>query len=220
MPYSPPRLSPCTRRANEKNERRRQPDRRVGRRHRDDERSGAHHQHRHGQRQTPPVAIGDMPEQPAAERAHQEAHGEDRRRVEQLRRLALGGEERLGEVQSEGGVGVEVEPLDEVARRADEDGLQASRRIGDARLGRGFRESAVRPIIHLSGFSRRAQARVSIERSSSRRCLVCMSIASLIDSICFSMTVLSSPAMLSRAVAFIDASVSRICARPKSRSIC
>ena len=39
-----------------------------------------------------------------------------------------------------------------------------------------------------------------MERSSCSRCFVCMSIASLIDNICFSITVLSSPAMLSRAV--------------------
>ena len=41
------------------------------------------------------------------------------------------GEERAGEIEREGGVGVEVVPLDEVADRADEDRLQPAPHVGD-----------------------------------------------------------------------------------------
>ena len=43
---------------------------------------------------------------------------------------SLAGKERLGEIEREGGIGVEIVPLDEVAERADEDRLEAARDVG------------------------------------------------------------------------------------------
>ena len=73
--------------------------------------------------------VGEVAEQPAADRPHDEAEREEDRGVELLDDRVAAGEERAGEIEREGRVGVEVVPLDEVADRADED----RRRAGAAR---------------------------------------------------------------------------------------
>ncbi len=115
----------------EQDERGRDADAGVGGRDRDHQRADAHQQHRDGQRQAAPVAVGEMAEQPAADGPHQEADGEDRGRLQELRGLALGGKEGAGEIERERRVGVEVEPFDEIAGGADEDRLQAARGVGE-----------------------------------------------------------------------------------------
>jgi hypothetical protein len=69
----------------QQDERRGEADGGVGRRHGDDERAQAHHQHRNGERQTAAVPVGDVAEQPAAEWSHEKADGEDGGGVEELR---------------------------------------------------------------------------------------------------------------------------------------
>ena len=59
-------------------------DRGVGRQAGDQQRAGAHHQHRDQHRGLAAVAVGDAAEQPAADRAHQEAGGEHAGGVQQL----------------------------------------------------------------------------------------------------------------------------------------
>ena len=49
------------------------------------------------------------------------------------------GEEGGGEVQREGGVGVEVVPLDQVAHGTDENGLDAALRVGDIQMRASWR---------------------------------------------------------------------------------
>ena len=98
-------------------------------------------------------------------------------------------EEGGGEIEREGGVGVEVVPLDEIAGRADDDRLEAARGVGEVRRWRACGAGA-RAVIHVRPdprfCSRSAQARFSIDFSSSSRARVCMSMASLMEAICFS----------------------------------
>ncbi len=56
-----------------------------------------------------------MPEQPSADRAHDEPEREEDRGVQLLDDRIVAGEERARKVEREGGVRVEVVPLDEVA---------------------------------------------------------------------------------------------------------
>ena len=102
--------------------RRERADLRIGRQHRDHERAAAHHQHRDHHRVAAAVTVGDAAEQPAADRTHQEAGREHARRIQQLCRRVAAREERRREVQRAERVDVEVEPLDEVARRGADDG--------------------------------------------------------------------------------------------------
>jgi hypothetical protein len=106
-------------------------DRGVGRRHRDHQRAEAHQRHRQHQRAAPAVMIGKIAEQPAAERTHQKAGGEEERGVELLHHRIGIGKERAGEIERERRIGVEVVPLDEIADRADEDGPDAPPHVGE-----------------------------------------------------------------------------------------
>ena len=117
MPYSPPRLRPWIIRATPSSDGRRDADGRVGRRDRDHQRSEAHQQHRQHQRVAPAVVIGEMAEQPAADRPDDEADREQDRGVQLLDDRIVAGKERRGEIQRERRVGVEVVPLDEIADR-------------------------------------------------------------------------------------------------------
>ncbi|MNM78481.1 hypothetical protein D3C81_903860 [compost metagenome] len=92
----------------------------------DQQRAEAHQVHRGHQGLFAPDLVGIQTHQPAADRAHQEAHGEDRGGVEQLGGGVAFGEEGLGEVQGEGGVDVPVVPLDHVANGTAEDRLDAA----------------------------------------------------------------------------------------------
>jgi hypothetical protein len=108
-----------------------QTDRSISRCHRNDQRPEAHHHDGQRQRVAPAIAIGQMAEHPAAERAHQEARSKQQRRIELLHHLVAIREERLGEIQGERRIGVEIVPLDEIADRADEDRAQPALHVGD-----------------------------------------------------------------------------------------
>ncbi|MNZ37803.1 hypothetical protein D3C78_552600 [compost metagenome] len=92
----------------------------------DDQRACAHQQDRSHQRGLAALAVGVDTHQPAADRAHQEAHGEDRGGVEQLGGGVASGEEGFGEVQGERGVNVPVVPFDHVADRTAENRLESA----------------------------------------------------------------------------------------------
>ncbi len=93
----------------------------VGRQASDDERTAAHHQHGDDHRRLASAAVGNAAEEPAADRPHQEPEGEDAGGVEQLRR-GVGLRKKSGrEVDRAERIDVEVEPLDEVARRRRDD---------------------------------------------------------------------------------------------------
>ncbi len=68
--------------------------------------------------------IGINAHHPGTDRSHDEADGEDRGRLQQLRSLVALGEEGAGEIEAEGGIDVPVEPFDQIAQRAAEDILQ------------------------------------------------------------------------------------------------
>ena len=79
--------------------------------------------------------VGQVAEHPAAERPHQEAGREQHGGVELLRHGIAAREERAREIQRERRVGVEIEPLDEIADRADEDRLEAAAYVGKVERG-------------------------------------------------------------------------------------
>ncbi len=83
----------------------------------DQERTGGHHRHRHGQRQAAAVTVGKAAEVPRADRAHQEGGGEDRPHIDGGV-LVVGREELRFEVDREHRVHINVVPLDQVAGRA------------------------------------------------------------------------------------------------------
>ncbi|MNQ85644.1 hypothetical protein D3C85_1008150 [compost metagenome] len=70
--------------------------------------------------------VGIQAHQPATDRAHQEAHGEDRGGVQQLCGGVAFREKGFGEVQGEGGIDVPVVPFDHVADRTAEDRFEAA----------------------------------------------------------------------------------------------
>ncbi|MNF89262.1 hypothetical protein D3C84_717790 [compost metagenome] len=90
------------------------------------QRAEAHQVHRGHQCAFTPGLVGVEAHQPATDRAHQEAHGEDRGGVQQLCGGVAFGEKGLGEVQGEGGVDVPVVPLDHVANGTAEDRFDAA----------------------------------------------------------------------------------------------
>ncbi|RMS08085.1 hypothetical protein ALP75_204342 [Pseudomonas syringae pv. actinidiae] len=92
----------------------------------DDQRAETHQQHRRHQRGLAPFVVSVQPHQPATDRSHQKADGEDRGGVEQLGGGVALGEERFGKVQRESCVDVPVVPLDHVADRATENGLETA----------------------------------------------------------------------------------------------
>src|ERR1700722_5586271 len=67
--------------------------------------------------------VGDIAEQPAAERAHEERCSKKHRGVELLHHRVAVREEGRGEIQRERRIGVKIVPLDEIADGADKDGL-------------------------------------------------------------------------------------------------
>ena len=78
--------------------------------------------------------IGEMAEQPAADRTHDEAEREQDRGVQLLDDRIGARKERAGEIEREGGVGVEVVPLDQIADRPDEDRRQPAAHVGELEL--------------------------------------------------------------------------------------
>ena len=75
--------------------------------------------------------VGEIAEQPAAERPHQEGRGEQHCGIELLHHGVAVREEDRREIQRERRIGVEIVPFDEIADRADEDRLQPPLDIGD-----------------------------------------------------------------------------------------
>ncbi len=90
-------------------------DARIARNQGHDQRAQAHQRHRQDQRRLAPRAVGVEAHDPGPHRAGQEAHREDGRGLQQLGGLVPLGEEHLGEIEGEGGVGEPVVPLDQVA---------------------------------------------------------------------------------------------------------
>ena len=78
--------------------------------------------------------VGEVAEQPAAERAHQEGRGEQHGGVELLHHGIAVREEGRREIQRERRIGVEIVPFDEIADRADEDRLDPPLDIGEVEL--------------------------------------------------------------------------------------
>src|SRR5262245_66033052 len=74
--------------------------------------------------------VGEMSEQPAPDRSHDKAYGKQDRGIELLYDGIFTRKERTREVEREGGVGVEIIPLHQVANRADENGLEPSAHVG------------------------------------------------------------------------------------------
>ena len=73
--------------------------------------------------------IGEVAEQPAADRAHDEAEREEDGGVELLHDRIASRKEGAGEIQREGRVRVKVVPLHQIADRSDEDRLDAAPHI-------------------------------------------------------------------------------------------
>jgi len=111
----------------------------------DNQRAEAHQQHRGHQCGFTAFTVSVQAHQPAADRAHQKAYGEDRSRVEQLCGGVALGEKSLGEVQRECGVNVPVVPLDHIADGTTENRFDTAggglffrgRRHGPGRQGAG-----------------------------------------------------------------------------------
>jgi hypothetical protein len=64
--------------------------------------------------------VGQMSEQPSADGTHDETEREEDRGVQLLDDGIRAGKERAGKIEREGGIGVEVVPLDQIADRSDE----------------------------------------------------------------------------------------------------
>src|SRR5262249_12133678 len=85
-------------------------------------------------------AIREPAEDPAAQRTREEAERVDARRLHELRRGAAAGEERAREVQRRERVDVEIEPLDQIARRRAHDRANRTMvRVRGRDFGRGER---------------------------------------------------------------------------------
>eukprot|EP01137_Pigoraptor_chileana_P012883 Opistho-2@65721 len=108
-------------------QRRRNPDRFIARRHRDQQRPRAHQRHRQRQPALAPMAISIDAHQPRPDRPHQETDGEDARRAQQLRGAILAREEMRREIEGEGGIGVPVIPFHQIAGGPADNGLQPLR---------------------------------------------------------------------------------------------
>ncbi|MCY1408648.1 hypothetical protein D9M71_239730 [compost metagenome] len=100
-----------------------------------DQRAEAHHQHRYHQCRLAALAVGIQAHEPATDRAHQKANGEDRGSIEQLRSCVARRKEGFGEIQGKCCVDVPVVPFDHVADRTAEDRFEAT--SGGAFSGRG-----------------------------------------------------------------------------------
>src|ERR1700722_8144559 len=78
--------------------------------------------------------VGDIAEQPAAQRAHQEGRSEQHGGIELLHHRIAVWEEGRSEVQCERRIGVKVVPLDEIADRTDEDRLHPALDVMDIEM--------------------------------------------------------------------------------------
>jgi hypothetical protein len=90
--------------------------------------------------------IGEVAEEPATDRPHQESCGEKHRGIELLHDRIVAGKERRGEIQRKRRVGVEIVPFDEIAHRADENRLQPPPHVGEVELV--FLRGCPDPIVH------------------------------------------------------------------------
>jgi hypothetical protein len=115
-------------------DRRRDADGLIGGERGDHQRAEAHQHHGQHQRVAAAVRVREVAEQPAADGAHDEADGEQDSGVELLHDGVVAREERAREIQREGRVGIEIVPLDQVADRADEDGLHPALDVGDVQV--------------------------------------------------------------------------------------
>jgi hypothetical protein len=80
--------------------------------------------------------VGEVPEQPAADRPHHEAGSKQQRGVQLLHNRIVAGEERLGEIERKGRIRVKVVPLDQIADGPDEYRFQPAPDVGQAnRIG-------------------------------------------------------------------------------------
>jgi hypothetical protein len=77
-----------------------------------------------------------MAEQPATQRAGEEARCEQHRGVELLHRFIAFGEEGLGKIKGKRGVSIKVVIFDQIANLTDENGFQPAAHIGEAGWGR------------------------------------------------------------------------------------
>ena len=90
-----------------------------------------------------------MAEEPAAERAYQEADGKEGRRIELLDDRVVRGKEGAGEIEGEGSEGIKIVPFDEIADGPDEDRLQPAAHIREIELaGAAWRPIVVRKASH------------------------------------------------------------------------
>ena len=76
------------------------------------------------------MVVGKVAENQPADRPHDEADGEQDRGIELLNNRIVTWEKRVGEIQREGRIRVKVVPLDQVADRPDEDGLDTPAHVG------------------------------------------------------------------------------------------
>ena len=120
---------------------RRDTDRRVSRQDRNQQGTRAHHDDCEHHRYAPPTLVGDPPEQPASDRAHQKPRGKDSSCVQKLRCLVARGKEFGCEIQRRERIDVEVVPLDEISGRPADNRPDAAPRVGAAdavgRMGGG-----------------------------------------------------------------------------------
>src|SRR5207247_638626 len=113
-----------------KQRRRRRSDGGIGRRDGNHQRSETHEQYRQHERIAPPVMVGQVSEQPAADRARDEADRKQDGRIQLLYDGIVARKERSRKVERKGRVDIEVIPLDQIAHRADKYRLQAALDIG------------------------------------------------------------------------------------------
>src|SRR5437899_8908141 len=113
-----------------KQSRRRRSDGGVGRRDGNHQRSETHEQDRQHERIAPPVMVGQVSEQPAADRTHDGADRKQNGRIQLLDDGIVARKERSCKVERKCRVDIEVIPFDEIAYRADEDRLQTALDIG------------------------------------------------------------------------------------------
>src|SRR6185369_10238229 len=74
--------------------------------------------------------IGEVPEEPASDRPRNEANSEEHRGVQLLNDRIIPRKKRIGEVQSERRVDIEVIPLDQISDGVGEDSLHTPTDIG------------------------------------------------------------------------------------------
>jgi hypothetical protein len=80
--------------------------------------------------------VGEVSEQPAADRPHHEADSKQDRSVQLLQNRVFAGEERIGEIERKRGVRIKVVPLDQISDGSNKDRLQAAADVGQAeRIG-------------------------------------------------------------------------------------